>query len=48
MITVLGKGQPTKMDEFLKKFQMDFSENDIADFATKVRMLIMAGLLYTI
>ena len=38
---------PTKTDEFLEKFQTafdptpsSFSENHIADFATKVRMFI--------
>ena len=47
---ILGKGHPTKTEEFLGKFQTafdppSFSENHIADFATKVRMFIMAGLL---
>ena len=46
----LGTGGPTKMDEFSEKFQTafdpppSFSKNHIADFATKVRMYIMAGL----
>ena len=51
----LGTYQATKMDEFSEKFQMafdhpppSFSENPIEDFATKVRMFIMAGLLYII
>ena len=37
----LGTDGPTKTDEFLEKFQtafdLPFSENYIADFATKVR-----------
>ena len=59
----LGKGTDgvTKTDEFSEKFQTafdpppSFSENHIADFATKVRdfatkvrMFILAGLLYII
>ena len=51
----LGTGGPTKMDEFSEKFQTafdppppSFSENHIADFATKVHMFILAGLLYII
>ena len=47
----LGMPVPTKTDEFSEKFQTafdpppSFSENHIADFATKVRMFIMAELL---
>ena len=48
----LGKDPATKPDEFLEKFQtafdLPFSENYIADFATKVRMFIMVGLLCVI
>ena len=57
----LGLYTPTKTDEFLKSAERpltpppSFSENYVADFATKmrdfatkVRMFIMAGLLYTI
>ena len=48
----LGTDGDTKTDEFSEKFQTgfdapppSFSENHVADFATKVRMVIMAGLL---
>ena len=48
----LGKDGVSKIDEFSEKFQTafdpppSFSENHIADFATKLRqMFIMAGLL---
>ena len=51
--TRLGTNGATKTDEFSEKFQTafdpppppSFSENHIADFATKVRMFIMVGLL---
>ena len=48
---LLGMPVPTKTDEFSEKYQTafdpppSFSENHVADFATKVRMFIMAGLL---
>ena len=43
----LGTGKPTKTIEFSEKFQTafnppSFSENHIADFATKLHMFIMA------
>ena len=44
----VGADKPTKTDEFSEKFQTAFdlfSENHIADFATKVGMFIMVGLL---
>ena len=47
VIFQLGKFTPTKTNEFSEKFQtaipLAFLENHIADFATKVHMIIMAG-----
>ena len=50
-MSAFGTGNHKKRDEFSEKFQTafhpppSFSENYIADFATKVRMFILAGLL---
>ena len=47
---LIGTDGPTKTDEFWGNFQTAFDpppsflQNHIADFATKVRMFLMAGL----